>query len=116
MTNEPADRAVTEDEIPTVAAVHGRAAAPAALTGVWWRELQILVVAYSGMRWGEHVALTWEQLDPDRRRIRLDRQVVDASKSPDPNPSQEPSPTHHDVPRHYARRRRAGRADATAPR
>jgi integrase len=75
---EPADPAVTEDEIPTVAAVHELAAATAALTGVWWRELQILLVAYSGMRWGEHAALTWEQVDPDRRRIRLDRQVVEA--------------------------------------
>jgi integrase len=75
---EPADPAVTEDEIPTVAAVHELAAATAALTGVWWRELQILLVAYSGMRWGEQVALTWEQVDPDRRRIRVDRQVVEA--------------------------------------
>jgi integrase len=81
VTNEPVDRAVTEDEIPTVAAVHELAAAAAALTGVWWRELQILVVAYSGMRWGEHVALTWEQVDSDRRRIRLDRQVVEARNS-----------------------------------
>jgi integrase len=75
---EPVDPAVTEDEIPTVAAVHELAAATAALTGVWWRELQILLVAYSGMRWGEQVALTWEQVDPDRRRIRVDRQVVEA--------------------------------------
>lgn len=75
---EPADPAVAEDEIPTVAAVHDLAAATAALTGVWWRELQILLVAYSGMRWGEQVALTWEQVDADRRRIRLDRQVVEA--------------------------------------
>ncbi len=79
--NEPADRAVTEDEIPAVSAVHELAAAAAALTGVWWRELQILLVAYSGMRWGEHVALTWEQVDPDRRRIRIDRQVVEARNS-----------------------------------
>jgi integrase len=78
---EPVDRAVTEDEIPTVTAVHELAAAAAALTGVWWRELQILLVAYSGMRWGEHVALTWEQVAPDRRRIRLDRQVVEARNS-----------------------------------
>lgn len=75
---EPVDPAVTEDEIPTVAAVHELAAATAALTGVWWRELQILLVAYSGMRWGEHAALTWEQVDSDRRRIRVDRQVVEA--------------------------------------
>ena len=59
-------------------AVHELAAAAAGLTGVWWRELQILLVAYSGIRWGEHIALTWEQVDPDRRRIRLDRQVVEA--------------------------------------
>lgn len=81
VANEPVDRAVTEDEIPTVIAVHELAAAAAALTGVWWRELQILLVAYSGMRWGEHVALTWEQIDSDRRRIRLDRQVVEARNS-----------------------------------
>lgn len=29
------------------------------------------------MRWGEHVALTYDQVDADRRRIRVDRQVIE---------------------------------------
>ena len=114
--NEPVDLAVTEDEIPTVTAVHELAAAAAALTGVWWRELQILLVAYSGMRWGEHVALTWEQVDADRRRIRLDRQVVEAGSSPLPTLPKGRRPADHHVPGHDAGRRRAGRAGATQTR
>lgn len=73
----PADQAVTEDEIPTVEATHALADATADLTEVWWRQLEILLVAYSGMRWGEHVALTASQVNTDRRRIRIDRQVVE---------------------------------------
>lgn len=74
---EPSDHAITEDEIPTVEATHALARKTAELTGVWWRELEILLVAYSGMRWGEHVALTAEQVSSSRRRIRIDRQVVE---------------------------------------
>ncbi|MGH9152551.1 MAG: tyrosine-type recombinase/integrase [Acidimicrobiales bacterium] len=74
---EPAGRAVTEAEIPTTAAVHALAGATAGRSGVWWRELEILVVAYSGMRWGEHVALTAERVDLPRRRISVDRQVIE---------------------------------------
>ena len=71
-------RAVTEDEIPTVAMVHALAAATAARRRpVWWRELEILLVAYSGMRWGEHAALTAAQLDGERRRITVDRQIIE---------------------------------------
>ena len=76
---EPADHAVTWEEIPTVAAAHALALRTAERTGLWWRELQLLLVAYSGMRWGEHAGLTYEQVDPDRRRIRIDRQIVEAS-------------------------------------
>ncbi|MGH9022820.1 MAG: hypothetical protein ACRDV9_06940, partial [Acidimicrobiia bacterium] len=28
------------------------------LRGVWWRELEVLLVACSGLRWGEHAALS----------------------------------------------------------
>lgn len=74
---EPADHAVTQEEIPTTQAVHALAAATAERTGIWWRELQILLVAYSGVRWGEHAALRAEQVDLDRRRVRVDRQVIE---------------------------------------
>jgi integrase len=74
---EPVDHAVTLEEIPTAAKVHALARVTAERTGVWWRELQLLLVAYSGLRWGEHAALTCEQVDPNRRRIRVDRQVIE---------------------------------------
>jgi integrase len=44
---------------------------------VWWRELEILLVAYSGLRWGEHAALTADRVDPARRRITVDRQIIE---------------------------------------
>lgn len=78
---EPVDHAVTLEEIPTTTAIHALARCTAERTGVWWRELQILLVAYSGMRWGEHVGLTYDQVDPDRRRIRVDRQIVETRNS-----------------------------------
>jgi integrase len=74
---EPVDRAVTDAEIPTVDAVHALAHRTAERTGVWWRELQVLLVAYSGLRWGEHVALTERQVDVERRRIKVDRQSIE---------------------------------------
>ncbi len=74
---EATDRAVTRAEIPSVEAVHALARTTAEQTGVWWRELQILLVAYSGMRWGEHVALTADQLDAGQRRIHIERQVIE---------------------------------------
>jgi integrase len=71
-------RAITEAEIPTTAAVHALAAATARRgRQLWWRELEILLVAYSGLRWGEHVALTADRIDPARRRIVVDTQVVE---------------------------------------
>lgn len=73
---ERSGRAVEEADIPTAAGVHQLAAAAAARRGVWSRELEVLLVAYSGMRWGEHVALTADRVDPDRRRITVDRQVI----------------------------------------
>jgi integrase len=75
---EPAGRAITDAEIPTVEAVH-RLAAATAQRGrqVWWRELEILLVAYSGLRWGEHAAVTVRQFDAAKRRIVVDRQVVE---------------------------------------
>lgn len=69
--------AVTEAEISTTEAVHALASACAERSGVWWRELEILLVAYSGMRWGEHVALSADRVDAERRRITLDRQVIE---------------------------------------
>lgn len=74
---EPADTAITQEEIPTTAAVHALAVETARRSGVWWRELQILLVAYSGLRWGEHAGLTRDQVDPDGRRLRVDRQVIE---------------------------------------
>ena len=47
---------------------------------MWWRELEVLLVAYSGLRWGEHAALTADRIDVDRRRIVVDRQVVETRK------------------------------------
>ncbi len=47
---EEEGRFVDEADIPTAVAVHALAAA--AGQRVWWRELQILAVAYSGLRWG----------------------------------------------------------------
>ncbi|MBW3575940.1 MAG: tyrosine-type recombinase/integrase [Actinobacteria bacterium] len=37
----------------------------------------MLVVAYSGLRWGEMAALTADRVDASRRRIVVDRQVVE---------------------------------------
>jgi integrase len=74
---EEGGRFVEEAEIPTSAGVHDLAKAVAAHRGVWWRELQILLVAYSGVRWGEMVALTSDRIDMDGRRILIDRQVVE---------------------------------------
>ena len=72
---EEEGRFVDQADIPTAAAVHALAAA--AGERVWWRELQILTVAYSGMRWGEMVALTADRVDVEHRRILVDRQVVE---------------------------------------
>ena len=77
VTVEPSTRSITDDEIPTVDAVHTLAAECGTRSRVWWRELEILLVAYSGMRWGEHAALTAGQVDVERRRITVDRQVVE---------------------------------------
>ena len=74
---EPVGRAITEAEIPTTALVHELASACAALSKVWWREFELLLVAYTGMRWGEHAALTADRVDLDRRRITIDRQVIE---------------------------------------
>ncbi len=78
----PFGRAVTDEEIPTTAMVHALADAAAhRLRPVWWRELEILLVAYSGLRWGEHAALTADRIDPARRRITVDRQVIETRSS-----------------------------------
>lgn len=65
-TVEPSTRSITGDEIPTVVAVHRLTADCGARSRVWWRELEALLVAYSGLRWGEHTALTASQLGADR--------------------------------------------------
>lgn len=74
---ESSGRHVGVADIPTAAAVQLLATAAAERRGVWWRELEILLVAYSGMRWGEHAALTADRIDVDRRRIMIDRQVIE---------------------------------------
>lgn len=76
--DEPVDHAVTWEEIPTVDALHALARRTAERTGDWWRELQLLLVAYSGLRWGEHAGLVAEQFDLERRRISVNRQVIDS--------------------------------------
>jgi hypothetical protein len=68
---------IDEADIPTSSAVAALAAATAQRSGVWWRELQVLAVAYSGLRWGEMAALTADRVDPARRCITVDRQVVE---------------------------------------
>jgi integrase len=73
-------RLVEEADIPTAAAVHALAAAAAEHMGVWWRELEILLVAYSGLRWGEHAALTADRVDVARRRVVVDRQVIETRR------------------------------------
>ena len=75
--DEAAGQFVDQAEIPTAAAVHALAAAAGQRSGLWWRELQPLVVAYSGLRWGEMAALTADRVDPTRRRIMVDRQVIE---------------------------------------
>jgi hypothetical protein len=40
-------------------------------------ELEVLLVAHSGLRSGEHAALTAVHIDIERRRITVDRQVVE---------------------------------------
>jgi integrase len=70
-------RFVEPADIPTSAAVHALAAAAAEQSGVWWRQLQVLVVAYSGLRWGEMAALSADRVDPTRRRIAVDRQLIE---------------------------------------
>ena len=37
----------------------------------------MLLAAYSGLRWGEHAGLTAGQVDEERRRIIVDRQVIE---------------------------------------
>ncbi len=34
-------------------------------------------MASSGIRWGEHVALTADRVDAERRRITVDRHVIE---------------------------------------
>jgi hypothetical protein len=68
---------IEEADIPTSTAVAALAAATAQRSGVWWRELQVLAVAYSGLRWGEMAALTADRVDVSRRCITVDRQVVE---------------------------------------
>jgi integrase len=74
---EPATRSITQGEIPTAAGVHGLAAECGTRAQVWWRELEVLLVAYTGLRWGEHAALTAGQIDTARRRVTVDRQIIE---------------------------------------
>jgi integrase len=74
---EEIGRAVSAAEIPSASDVHALARAAAELTGVWWRELEVLLVAYSGLRWGERAALTADRIEAPLRRITVDRQVLE---------------------------------------
>jgi len=69
--------AITEGDIPSAEAVASLARAAAELQGVWWRELEILLVAYSGLRWGEHAALSADRVKAGRRIV-VDRQLLEA--------------------------------------
>lgn len=73
------DHAITEAEIPPHDIVHALAAATAERRGEWWRELEILLTAYSGMRWGEHAALRANRAHPDHRRLTIDRQLIETT-------------------------------------
>ncbi|MDQ3757623.1 MAG: tyrosine-type recombinase/integrase [Actinomycetota bacterium] len=73
------DVAVTADDIPPHEHVHAIACAAAARTGVWWRELELLLTAYSGVRWGEHAALVGRRVRRDTRRIEVWRQAVETN-------------------------------------
>ncbi|MHB8463700.1 MAG: tyrosine-type recombinase/integrase [Acidimicrobiales bacterium] len=75
--DDPDDQAITQTEIPTTEMVHALGRAAAEHQGVWWRELEILFVAYTGLRWGEHVALRANRIDARRRRVNVDRQVIE---------------------------------------
>jgi integrase len=71
------DKPVEEADIPTAAYVHALARSARVHTEVWWRELEILLVAYSGLRWGEHAGLSTDRVHAVGRRILVDRQVVE---------------------------------------
>lgn len=73
-------RLVEAADIPTATAVRALAAAAGEHTRVWWHQLQILLVAYSGLRWGEQAALTADRVDAARRRIVVDRQVLETRR------------------------------------
>ncbi|MHB8463379.1 MAG: tyrosine-type recombinase/integrase [Acidimicrobiales bacterium] len=77
LDDNPEDQAITQAEIPTTDMVHALGRATAEHQGVWWRELEILFVAYTGLRWGEHVALRANRIDAERRRVSVDRQVIE---------------------------------------
>jgi hypothetical protein len=66
---EDTGKYVHEADIPTAACLHALARTAASHTGVWWRGLQILLVAYSGLRWGEHAALTADRAHTAGRRV-----------------------------------------------
>jgi hypothetical protein len=71
------DVAVMPDELPPDQLVHDLARAAGA-KGPWWRELELLLTAYSGLRFGEHAALLARRVDPARCRVTVAEQVVEA--------------------------------------
>ena len=82
---------VDEADIPTAAHAHTLAQSASTQSGVWWRQPEILLVAYSGMRWGEHAALTRQgrsrpSSHPGRPSGHRDESATDAV------PAQEPVP------------------------
>nr|MDQ3757622.1 tyrosine-type recombinase/integrase [Actinomycetota bacterium] len=72
------DAAVMPEEVPPDDLVHELARAAARLRGVWWRELELLLTAYSGLRFGEHAALLARRVDFGRCRVTVAQQVVEA--------------------------------------
>jgi hypothetical protein len=113
---EVVGRAITEEEIPTTEAVHALAVATAhRRRPVWWRELEILLVAYSGLRWGEHARLPARDGKPVRGRIGASMASWSASTWPSPRPPCGRSSAATTSPRHRARTVRLRRS-SFAPR
>lgn len=74
-----ADRAIAADEVPNASLVH-ELAAMAGRQSEWWRELEILLVAYSGLRFGEHAALMRQWVDVPTGRVTVAQQVIESQK------------------------------------
>ena len=78
---------VRRDQIPSHEAMHRLAQAASAVRtarsaphGPWWRELEYLVAAYGGLRWGERAALTGRKVNLTNSTILVDAQVMELDR------------------------------------